>query len=160
MEIRSDFFLPSVQETKPQSKPGGLFDQDTFLKLLVAQLQNPSPFEPPDVDQMLNQSVQYGIIERLLQLEQQMEVMNRSVYMARAAELIGREVVVAHGSELVTGIVDRVVFTELGANVVIGSGQYDINAVMEVKSSAPAQPEREVKSEEEADVETGDDIGE
>lgn len=133
MEIQGGYALPSEQDTRTQNQSSGLFDQDTFLKLLVAQLQNPSPFEPPEVDKMLNQSVQFGIIERLIGLEQEMQMMNWSLYMSRAAELIGHEVVVAHGDELITGVVDRVVFTELGANVVIGSEQYDINAVMEVR---------------------------
>lgn len=132
MEIGAtgNYTLPTEQQ---KTKPSGLFDQDTFLKLLVAQLQNPNPFAPPEMDQMMNQAVQFGIIERLVGLEQEMRTMNRSFYMARAAELIGREVVVASGNDLVSGIVERVTFNEQGANMVIDGREFDINAVLEVR---------------------------
>lgn len=126
-----NYALPTEEQQK--TKSGGLFDQDTFLKLLVAQLQNPNPFAPPEMDQMMNQAAQFGVIERLIGLEQEMRTLNRSFYMARAAELIGREVVVASGNNLLSGTVERVTFNEEGANMVIDGKEFDINAVVEVR---------------------------
>lgn len=133
MEIQGGFMLPNTQETKVLSEPKGLFDQDTFLKLLVAQLQNPSPFEPPEVDRMMEQAVQFGIIERLLNVE-------REAHMARAADMIGREVVVAHAEKFVTGVVERVILEGSKANIVIDGKQYDMGAVVEVRGPAAVNP--------------------
>ena len=127
--IGSAYSLP--ESTAPAAK-ASLFDQDTFLKLLVAQLKNPSPFSPPDTDKMMEQAVQFGMLERLVKVEEAVREMSRAMHLARAAEIVGRDVVVRHGDFLVSGVVERVLLNEQGAWVVIGDGRYDIRQVVEV----------------------------
>lgn len=130
----------SVQEVNAVNVPGktnaasrGMFDQDTFLKLLVAQLKNPSPFEPPNTDRMMDQAVQFGMLERLVKMEDAVREMSRLFHLSRAAEMVGREVVVRDGDRLIQGTVERVLFREESALVVIDQGNYKIDQVVEVR---------------------------
>jgi len=129
--VGSEYALPGKTTTlRPSS---GLFDQDTFLKLLVAQLKNPSPFSPPDTDKMMEQAAQFGILERLVKVEEALREMSRAAYLAQAAEIVGREVVVLAGDRRISGTVERVLLNEHGARVVLGAESYDINQVVEVR---------------------------
>jgi flagellar basal-body rod modification protein FlgD len=121
------------ESTAPAAPNKGLFDQDTFLKLLVAQLKNLSPLSPPDADKMMEQAVQFGMLERLVRVEEAVREMNRATYLAQAAEVVGREVVVLQGDLRVSGVVERVLLNEQGARVVIGGESYDIRQVVEVR---------------------------
>lgn len=128
--IGSAYALPEKQAAPA---PTGLFDQDTFLKLLVTQLKNPSPFSPPDADKMMEQAMQYGMLERLVKVEEAVREMSRTASLTRAAEMIGREVVVLDGDWLVSGTVERALLSGQGAWVVIDGDSYDVNQVVEVR---------------------------
>jgi len=129
--VGSEYALPG--KTTPPRPSSGLFDQDTFLKLLVAQLKNPSPFSPPDTDKMMEQAAQFGMLERLVKVEEALREMSRAAYLAQAAEIVGREVVVLAGDRQISGTVERVLLNERGARVVLGAESYDINRVVEVR---------------------------
>ena len=50
---------------------GGLApNEDTFLKLLVAQLQNQDPLNPADSTQFVGQLAQFSSLEQLMQITQ------------------------------------------------------------------------------------------
>jgi flagellar basal-body rod modification protein FlgD len=120
----------------PEKTPAtfkGMFDQDTFLKLLVAQLKNPNPFAPPEADKMMEQAVQFGMLERLVKVEEAVREMSRATHLAQAAEIVGREVTVLYDDQPISGLVERVLLNEQGAWVVIGEQQYDINQIVEVR---------------------------
>lgn len=125
-------YAPPATTVVPRAA-GGLFDQDTFLKLLVAQLKNPNPFSPPDTDKIMDQAVQFGMLERLVKVEEALRGLSRAAYLTQAAEIVGREVVVLAGDRRISGTVERVLLNEYGALVVIGAESYDINQVVEVR---------------------------
>jgi flagellar basal-body rod modification protein FlgD len=53
--------------TDPASSvPDGLGNEDTFLHLLVAQIQNQDPLNPTDSTQFVGQIVQFSSLEQLL----------------------------------------------------------------------------------------------
>ncbi len=53
--------------TDPTSAvPDGLGNEDTFLHLLVAQIQNQDPLNPTDSTQFVGQIVQFSSLEQLL----------------------------------------------------------------------------------------------
>jgi flagellar basal-body rod modification protein FlgD len=50
---------------------GGLApNEDTFLKLLVTQLQNQDPLNPADSTQFVSQLAQFSSLEQLIQISQ------------------------------------------------------------------------------------------
>jgi flagellar basal-body rod modification protein FlgD len=56
-------------------KPAGkaldpLANEETFLKLLVSQLKNQNPLEPPDTAQFVSQLTSYSQLEQLIGIRQ------------------------------------------------------------------------------------------
>jgi flagellar basal-body rod modification protein FlgD len=59
----------SSSATSPNS-PGSLTSEQTFLQLLVAQIQNQDPLNPTDSIQFVGQLVQYSELEQLMGINQ------------------------------------------------------------------------------------------
>ncbi|MEW5762001.1 MAG: flagellar hook capping FlgD N-terminal domain-containing protein [Bacillota bacterium] len=110
-----------------------VFGKDAFMKLLLAQLTHPDPFAPQDATAFMNQIVQFGVLERLIELEERVRELNRSQVLGQAAALIGREVVVQAGDTRIAGVVEKVTLTADGAAVVVNGTAYDFNTVAEVR---------------------------
>jgi len=51
---------------KKADSTGGLANQDTFLKLLIAQIRNQNPLEPTDGIQFISQLAQFSTLEQNL----------------------------------------------------------------------------------------------
>jgi flagellar basal-body rod modification protein FlgD len=72
MEITST--LPAASGTQSagnaQAIPQGALDNQTFMKLLLVQLQNQDPFQPMDPSEMVNQMVQLNMLNELIQIRQ------------------------------------------------------------------------------------------
>ena len=57
--------------TSSTSSLGGIApSEDTFLKLLVSQLQNQDPLNPADSTQFVGQLAQFSSLEQLMQINQ------------------------------------------------------------------------------------------
>lgn len=52
--------------TKTTDSTGGLANQDTFLKLMMAQIRNQNPLNPTDGTQFLTQLAQFSTLEQNL----------------------------------------------------------------------------------------------
>ena len=57
--------------TTPNTKSNGA-DQETFLKLLVAQLKNQDPLSPQDATQFVAQLAQFSSLDQLISINQQL----------------------------------------------------------------------------------------
>jgi flagellar basal-body rod modification protein FlgD len=68
------------------------FDQEMFLKLLVAQLQYQNPESPADATEFIAQSAQFAMVERLNALQDLDEQMLGLVRSQSAASLVGKSV--------------------------------------------------------------------
>jgi flagellar basal-body rod modification protein FlgD len=57
------------QSSTPSSGAAGIApDENTFLKLLVSQLQNQDPMNPADSTQFVGQLAQFSSLEQLIQI--------------------------------------------------------------------------------------------
>lgn len=52
--------------TSPPAVADGLANEETFLKLLVSQLQNQDPLSPTDSNQFVSQLTSYSQLEQLI----------------------------------------------------------------------------------------------
>lgn len=68
------------------------FNQEMFLKLLVAQLQYQNPDSPADTTEFIAQSAQFAMVERLNSLEDLSEEMVGLTRSQSAAGLVGKTV--------------------------------------------------------------------
>jgi flagellar basal-body rod modification protein FlgD len=80
----------------PNAKTGdpasATLDKDSFLKLLVAQLQHQDPTSPQDSSQWTAQMAQFSTVEQLTNLATSTAASAKSSSMAQAVSLIGHEV--------------------------------------------------------------------
>jgi len=71
------------------------FDPQSFMRLLIAQIQHQDPLQPMDSSQMTQQLTQMTSVERLVSIDGQLgnlSVATASVANAQAADLVGRSV--------------------------------------------------------------------
>src|SRR5260370_7700457 len=65
--------------------------KDTFLKLLVAQLQYQNPMQPVDSSQFMAQTAQFTMVEKLTAMSSQTDALVTVEASRRAAVLLGRK---------------------------------------------------------------------
>ena len=65
--------------SSPADKSAGLANEQTFLKLLVAQLQNQDPTQPQDGIQFVSQLAQFSGLEQNLQMRQDLDAILKTL---------------------------------------------------------------------------------
>jgi flagellar basal-body rod modification protein FlgD len=116
-----------------------LGDQDTFLKLLVAQLKYQDPSNPADSTQFLAQTAQFTQVEKLGEIADMLQAQQ----LIGASALVGRTVTYQDANGVSqTGVVTR---TKLNGDseptLVVGNTDVQLSKVTEVQQTAdPATP--------------------
>jgi flagellar basal-body rod modification protein FlgD len=108
-------------------------DQDTFLKLLVAQLKYQDPSKPADSTQFLAQTAQFTQVEKLGQIAD----MISSSQLIGASSLVGRTVTYqdATGAEQ-TGVVTSAKLGGSAPTLTVGNTDVELSKVTEVRPTA------------------------
>ena len=122
------------------TKPNGVLDKDSFLKLLVAQLKYQDPMAPSDPAAMMQQSSQMAMVERLEELQKSTAQLLTSEKASGAAALIGRQVTWTDPTTKAerTGVVGSVRLGTAGPQLVIGDTEVAYDSVTSVAAPAPA----------------------
>lgn len=111
----------------------GQLGSDTFLRLLVAQMQHQNPLEPMDGSEMLQQTSQFANVEAMQRLT---EIQGRLLGVqnfSASSSLIGHEVTAyLPGEGEITGIVQEVAAGENGAVLRIDGRQVALDNVIRV----------------------------
>jgi flagellar basal-body rod modification protein FlgD len=113
-------------------------DRDTFLKLLVAQLKYQDPSKPVDASEMISQSAQLSVVDKLDQISQSITEASATNRLSLGGSIIGKEVTFAGTDGLpVSEVVTSVSFE--GTSMVLRAGTWNvpIDAVLAI-SEAPA----------------------
>ena len=76
----------------PSSASSTQMDQDTFLKLLVAQLKYQDPSNPADATQFLSETAQFTVVQKLEALSALDQQVLDATRVQAAAGLIGKQV--------------------------------------------------------------------
>lgn len=114
--------------------PGGSMGEDTFLKLLMAQMTHQDPMQPTDSAQMLSQLAQFANVEGINKLNKQTTALNLGQDFAGSVAMIGKTVTwlddkgVSH-----SGIVDGVKPSPSGALLMIGAEEIPSGFVLKVQ---------------------------
>jgi flagellar hook assembly protein FlgD len=78
--VDQDFIERQVELTRGlSSNDADGFDPDMFLKILMVQLQNQSPFDTVDSSEILNQQATLTQVEQVTRQTQTMKEMNDSI---------------------------------------------------------------------------------
>lgn len=109
---------------------------DTFLKLLIAELQNQDPLNPMENSEMVQQLNQIYQLQANMQLVGAFEALGMTQNVASAMSLLGKTVEgLAESGETVSGTVERVTFADGVTQLHIGSQMVPLENVTEVAIS-------------------------
>jgi len=111
-----------------------LGDQDTFLKLLVAQLKYQDPSNPADSTQFLAQTAQFTQVEKLGEIADMLSAQQ----LIGASSLVGRTVTYQDGNgNTLTGVVTKTKLNgDSGPTLVVGDTDVQLSKVTEVQQTA------------------------
>ena len=109
---------------------------DSFLKMMIAELQNQDPMNPMDNAQMLTQISQIRSIASNDKLTTTLENVSRGQSFSTASTLIGKTVTGVNtlGNEI-TDTVDRVVFEDGVPKLHVGSSIVPLDNITAIKST-------------------------
>jgi flagellar basal-body rod modification protein FlgD len=100
----------------PQINRPDQFGKDTFMKLLVAELQYQNPMQPTDPSQFMAQSAQFSVLEQLQNLTTTVQSQANANQMVMASALVGKTVTYSDNGVDTTATVSAVKFDPTNAN--------------------------------------------
>ena len=120
----------SLYSTTPVRTPKQTLDSETFMSLLVAQLRNQDPSSPMDTNQMIAQTTQLAMMEKLTALSTTADE-NFSLQMrTAAAALVGQKVTYTDAAGAsVTGIVSAVSYAGSVPKVTVGTASVALDSI-------------------------------
>lgn len=95
-------------------------DYDSFLQLLVAELNNQDPTQPMDSTKYVSQLATFSQVEQAVQTNQKLDTMLSSNQLILAESLIGNTLTSGDGTQ--SGVVKSVKLTNDGAIAVLQDG--------------------------------------
>ena len=130
---------PPPDPTASASLPMDQLGQDTFLKLMVAQLRNQDPMNPQDSAEFLAQTAQFTSLEKLGTVADQTSQALAAQMSFGASTLAGKSVTYLDedGVTELSGKVDSVRFTPTGPVLNVGASQVLLSSVVSVALQDP-----------------------
>jgi len=103
-------FTPTAKKT---SAEGNSLGQETFMKLLVAQMRQQNPMEPSDDKEMIAQMTQFSILEQLTSVAAASEAAATSGSIQQSLAVIGHDVSYKNADGTTgTGVVEQMSFVD------------------------------------------------
>lgn len=107
---------------KASGTGSGAFDQDSFLKILVAQLSNQDPLNPLDQNEFIAQMAQFTQVEQTLKLNENLETLGNTLRFSSSL-LVGAHVQYAgEDGQIATGTIQAVLFEKDAVRVRMADG--------------------------------------
>lgn len=113
-------------------QPG--LDQESFLQLLVAQLQNQNPLEPMSNFEFIGQVAQFSTLDQITALNATLSGLVEFTALGQLASMIGKEatVVDAAAGISVTGIISAVTLENGAPRVIINGQAYSLDLITRI----------------------------
>jgi flagellar basal-body rod modification protein FlgD len=125
------------KDPPPAENPGAMLDRDAFLKLLVAQLKYQDPTKPADTSQLLSQTAQLTMVDRMNELATSFSASAATQRLSLAGTIVGREIAfVAEDGTLRSGLVERARID--GDQLILTAGGFSVPSDAIVSVQAPS----------------------
>ncbi len=121
----SNTYIDTAQGDSDESN--SYMNFDSYLKLLVSQMQNQDFNDPMKDSEVLNQMAQYSMLEGIKNMTQQNNI-------SYSTSLVGKVVTVSDGYDYYTGKVESVTVTNGEPKLMIDGKGYDCNTVTDIVS--------------------------
>lgn len=128
---------PSVAQTNNQTQPElrGL-GADSFMKLLLAQLQNQDPLKPMEDKDFIAQLTQFNSLNQLTQMNQTLTELMTAQALSQASALIGKEVSgLASTGGGVTGLVSGLQLSGGKVSLEVNGQQVPLDTIQAIKEA-------------------------
>lgn len=141
MKIPNEFLIGSANQVPNDQKTNNaMLDQEGFLKVIAAEISNPS-FDSEggsgSQTDFMGQLIQMNILEQMTELTTSIQNTVLMTQQQQALSLVGKEVTVAGLEDgLVTGAVDKVRFSNGFATIQVDGTEYNLNDIIEVGDQA------------------------
>jgi flagellar basal-body rod modification protein FlgD len=113
--------------------------QDTFLKLLVAQLKYQDPTKPVDSSEFMAQTAQFTMLEKLTAIAEQTAELLAAEGTRNATTMLGREVTwLDADGQSVQGVVTGAKLGTAGPLLLVGNEEVPLSAVRQVELAPQA----------------------
>ncbi len=109
----------AARETSSDAQKSSI-DYDSFLKLLIATMQNQDPTKPNDPAETLSQLASFSSVEQNIKLNEKLESLLAISSAGQAAALVGKQVSSLDGK--VEGTAASVEMSASGLTVILESG--------------------------------------
>lgn len=108
--------------------------EETFLQLLVTQLQNQNPLQPVDNAEFIAQLTQFNMLDQLTQLNEALTGFAEFAALGQLASMIGKEATIVDPdtSEEITGIVSAVTIQDGEPRVIIDDVAYRLEDIVRI----------------------------
>ena len=108
---------------------------DSFMKLLITELQNQDPLEPVGNEQLLNQLSMMRNLQSNIELSDTLKSITSGQQLSQAAALIGKTIQGVNVDEqMIEGTVDRAFIAEGKAYIGVGSTSVALDKLLAVVS--------------------------
>jgi flagellar basal-body rod modification protein FlgD len=106
--------------------------QDMFMNLLIAQLQNQNPMDPMSNSEMVSQMAQLASVDSLNRLNLAFRDVLKLQALMSGTELVGRQVEYTYGDSVRSGTVQSVTAGSAGVTMCIGGVDVPLDNVLTV----------------------------
>jgi flagellar basal-body rod modification protein FlgD len=120
--------------------PSTQLDENSFLKLLVAQLQYQDPLSPTDSQAFVQEQAQFSQVEGLLNVQKSMTSLIATTQLSQDIDMIGKEVAFTNpDGSTAAGVVDGVITGSDGTvSLSVGGSSVDPSTVVGIAAGPSA----------------------
>lgn len=120
----------------PDQQGFAALDSNTFLKLLITQLQNQDPLNPTSNEDLVNQLSAMRSLQANLEMTNALKSITSNQQLSTAATFIGKTVTGTAGDQTsITGVVDRAFTRDGEAYLAIGDKELSLTNVESVSKA-------------------------
>ena len=129
-----------IQAAATARKPVQSMDSDVFMKLLVTQLKYQDPGAPMDTNQMMAQSVQLSMMEKMTELSSGAKESFSLQMRTAAAQIVGSDVAYTLPDGTTgSGVASAVSFATGTPLVTVGAAKVPLDSLTGISTPAPKQ---------------------
>lgn len=136
MEISSNFTIGSVDQiVSKKGTSNSDMSMDDFLKILSASLENPSMSSEEGGNgstDYMSQMIQFSTMDQLQSLTESLNTTMMMTQQQQALAMIGKKVTVTDDNKIVSGVVEKVSFSNGYATIFMDGKEYYLSNIQEV----------------------------
>ncbi len=109
-----------TQTTSTSNSSSASLDYNSFLQLLVTEMQNQDPTQPMDPTQTVTQLATFSGVEQAIQTNSTLTSLLTNASLEQASSLVGHTVTSADGST--SGVISSIALTSSGMTATLANG--------------------------------------